>query len=99
MRAGADRTGAPVRQRKLAAILCADIAGFSRLMGEDETATYDALARLRSVVDPLIGRHGGRIVSTAGDGFLADFPSVVDALRCPVDIQHEATRLHEAVPA
>jgi class 3 adenylate cyclase len=83
------------RQRKLTAILCADIAGFSRLMGEDETATYDALARLRSVVDPLIAKHGGRIVSTAGDGLLADFASVVDALSCAVEMQDAVGRLNE----
>ena len=99
MRAVAGDTGAPVRQRKLAAILCADIAGFSRLMGENEAATYDALARLRGAVDPFIARHGGRIVSTAGDGLLADFASVVDALGCAVEMQEAAERLNQAVPA
>jgi class 3 adenylate cyclase/TolB-like protein len=83
------------RQRKLTAILCADIAGFSRLMGKDETATYDALARLRGMVDPLIAKHGGRIVSTAGDGLLADFASVVDALSCAVEMQDAVGRLNE----
>ena len=72
------------RQRKLAAILFADVVGYSRLMGEDETATYDALQRLRRAIDPLIAGHAGRIVSTAGDGLLADFGSVVDALSCAV---------------
>src|SRR5215208_507448 len=76
------------RQRKLAAILCADVAGFRRMMGEDEAATYDALAALRGQIDPLIKSHGGRIVSTAGDGYLADFASVVDALSCAVEIQN-----------
>jgi adenylate cyclase len=91
---------APVaHQRKLAAILCADIAGFSRLMGEDETATYDALARLRGAIDPLIAAHRGRIVSTAGDGLLADFASIVDALSCAVDMQEAAQRLNTMVPA
>lgn len=83
------------RQRKLAAILCADIAGFSRLMGEDEAATYDGLARLRAAIDPLISLHRGRIVSTAGDGFLADFGSVVDALSCAVEIQEAARAVNE----
>jgi adenylate cyclase len=83
------------RQRKLAAILCADIAAFSRLMGEDEAATYDALARLRGAIDPLISLHCGRIVSTAGDGFLADFGSVVDALSCAVEIQEAARAVNE----
>lgn len=86
------------RQRKLTAILCADVAGFSRLMGEDEAATYDALSQLRLVVDPLIASHGGRIVSTAGDGLLADFGSVVDALSCAVEIQNSARRLNEPLP-
>src|SRR2546421_3926983 len=65
--------------RKLAAILFADVVGYSRLMCEDETATYDALKRLRRTIDPLIADHAGRIVSTAGDGLFADFRSVVDA--------------------
>src|ERR1035438_6025781 len=85
-------------QRKLAAILCADVAGFSRLMGEDEAATYDALKRLRGSIDPLIAGHAGRIVSTAGDGLLADFGSVVDALACAVEIQQVARDLNAAVP-
>jgi adenylate cyclase len=87
-----------VRQRKLTAILCADIAGFSRLMGEDEGATYAALARLRGAIDPLIGAHRGRVVSTAGDGLLADFASVVDALSCAVEIQEAARALNEPLP-
>ena len=68
------------RRRKLAAILHADVAGFSRLMGEDEAGTHQALTELRSAVDPSITGHGGRIVGTAGDSLLADFSSVVDAL-------------------
>ena len=86
------------RQRKLAALLCADVAGYSRLMGADETATYEALARLRAAIDPLIAGRGGRIVSTAGDGLLADFASVVDALTCAVAIQEHARRLSEPLP-
>jgi adenylate cyclase len=78
------------RQRKLAAILFADVVGYSRLMGEDETATYDALKRLRCRIDPLIAGHAGRIVSTAGDGLLADFGSVVDALSCAIEMQQTA---------
>ncbi len=61
------------QHRKLAALLCADIAGFSRLMGADESGTYAALSRMRATIDPVIARRGGRIVSTAGDGLLADF--------------------------
>src|SRR6516162_10269133 len=70
----------PTRKRKLAAILHADVAGFSRLMGEDETGTHQALGELRGAVDPLIAAHGGRIVGTAGDSLLADFSSVVDVI-------------------
>jgi adenylate cyclase len=85
-------------QRKLAAILFADVVGYSRLMGEDETATYDALQRLRRTIDPMIARHVGRIVSTAGDGVLADFGSVVDALSCAVEMQQAARDLNAASP-
>ena len=75
------------RNRKLAAILHADVAGFSRLMGLDEAGTHRVLGDLRRAVDPLIASHGGRIVGTAGDSLLADFSSVVDALNCAVEIQ------------
>ena len=75
------------RKRKLAAILHADVVGFSRLMGEDEAGTHRALSELRLVVDPLIAAQGGRIVGTAGDSLLADFSSVVDALSCAVEMQ------------
>ena len=77
----------PTRKRKLAAILHADVAGFSRLMGEDETGTHQALGELRGAVDPLIAARDGRIVGTAGDSVLADFSSVVDALNCAVEMQ------------
>ena len=75
------------RKRKLAAILHADVVGFSRLMGEDEAGTHRALGELRHAVDPLIAAHGGRIVGTAGDSLLADFSSVVDALGCAIEMQ------------
>src|SRR4051794_29951786 len=70
----------------------------SRLMGEDETATYDALQRLRRAIDPIIAGHAGRIVSTAGDGLLADFGSVVDAMSCAVEMQQVARDLNAAAP-
>lgn len=95
--AAADRAST-THQRKLAAILCADVVGYSRLMGEDEAATYDALKRLRGAIDPLIAGHAGRIVSTAGDGLLADFASVVDALCCAVAMQQTARDLNAASP-
>src|SRR6266481_2368381 len=75
-------------ERKLAAILAADVAGYSRLMGVDEEGTHERLkVHLRDLVEPTIVEHRGRIVKTTGDGFLADFSSVVDAVRSAVDIQ------------
>ena len=74
--------------RRLAAILAADVAGYSRLMGADEEGTHERLkAHLRELVDPRIAEHRGRIVKNTGDGFLAEFASVVDAVRCAVEIQ------------
>jgi class 3 adenylate cyclase len=68
-------------QRRLAAIVSADVAGYSRLMGRDESGTLAALKSLRrEVVDPAIASHGGRIVKTTGDGLLLEFPSVVNAV-------------------
>ena len=86
------------RKRKLAAILHADVVGFSRLMGEDEGGTHQALGKLRRAVDPLIAAHGGRIVGTAGDSLLADFASVVAALNCAVEMQRAARAINEPVP-
>ena len=75
-------------ERKLAAILAADVVGYSRLMGEDEAGT---LARLkehrRELIDPKISEHKGRIVKTTGDGILIEFPSVVEAVACAVAVQ------------
>src|SRR5690242_1739831 len=74
--------------RRLAAILAADVAGYSRLMGADEEGTHERLkAHLREVVDPKIHEHHGRIVKTTGDGVLAEFASVVDAVRCAAEMQ------------
>jgi len=74
--------------RRLAAILAADVAGYSRLMGADEEGTHERLrAHLRELVDPKIAEHHGRIVKNTGDGLLAEFPSVVDAVRCAAEIQ------------
>src|ERR1051325_7501971 len=75
-------------ERRLAAILAADIAGYSRLMGVDEEGTLRQLKRHRKqLVDPKITEHRGRIVKTTGDGMLVEFVSVVDAVRCAVDVQ------------
>ena len=86
------------RKRKLAAILHADVVGFSRLMGEDEAGTHRALGELRLAVDPLITAHGGRIVGTAGDSLLADFSSVVDALSCALEMQRAARAINDPIP-
>src|SRR5215831_1136199 len=85
------------RKRKLAAILHADVVGFSRLMGKDEAGTHQALGKLRHAIDPLIASHGGRIVGTAGDSLLADFPSIVDALSCAVEMQRAARVINDAI--
>src|SRR6202045_1230005 len=87
------------RKRKLAAILHADVVGFSRLMGEDEAGTHRALGELRRAVDPLIAAHDGRIVGTAGDSLLADFSSVVDALGCAVEMQRAARGINDPIPS
>ena len=88
----------PPIQRRLAAILAADIAGYSRLMHADEAATVRDLKAHQSVILPLIGRHGGRIIDTAGDGILAEFPSVVGATECAVEIQTVMAERNAGVP-
>ena len=75
-------------QRRLAAILIADVVGYSRLMGEDEEGTLAALIAHRSdLIEPCIAEHRGRVVKTTGDGLLAEFASAVDAVRCAVAFQ------------
>jgi class 3 adenylate cyclase/outer membrane protein OmpA-like peptidoglycan-associated protein len=77
-------------ERKLMAVLAADVVGYSRLMGADEEGTLAALKTVRrEVTDPKIEEHSGRIVKTLGDGLLVEFASVVDAVRCAVDVQRE----------
>jgi adenylate cyclase len=88
----------PSIQRRLAAILAADIAGYSRLMHEDEPATVRDLKAHQGVILPLIGRHGGRIIDTAGDGIMAEFPSVIGATECAVEIQTVMAERNEGVP-
>jgi adenylate cyclase len=88
----------PSIQRRLAAILAADIAGYSRLMHADEAATVRDLKAHQSVILPLIGRHSGRIIDTAGDGILAEFPSVIGATECAVEIQTVMAERNEGVP-
>jgi len=85
--------------RRLAAILDADVAGYSRLIGADEGGTLERLKVLRrELVDPKIAESRGRLVKTTGDGLLVEFASVVDALRCAVDVQREMTRGNTGVP-
>jgi adenylate cyclase len=75
--------------RKIAAILVADVVGYSRLAGADEDRTLSRLRGLRSdLIDPAIAAHRGRVVKRSGDGALVEFRSVVDAVRCAVEIQH-----------
>ena len=74
-------------ERKLTAILCADVYGYSRLMGGDEEATLVTLTAHRKIIDSLIEQHHGRFVNSAGDSVLAEFASVVEAVNCAVDIQ------------
>ena len=74
--------------RRLAAMVSADVAGYSRLIGADEGGTLQALKAIRAeLIDPTIAAHNGRLVKTTGDGLLVKFSSVVDALRCAVDVQ------------
>ena len=85
-------------ERKLTAILSADVKGYSRLMDEDEEATLHTLTAYREVTDSLIHQHRGRIVGTAGDSVLAEFASVVDAVRCAVEIQQQLKARNADLP-
>jgi len=85
--------------RRLAAILAADVAGYSRLMGNDEEGTHERLkVHFRELIEPKIAEHHGRIVKNTGDGLLAEFPSVVDAVRCAVDVQRGMIDREPEVP-
>src|SRR6201990_3207779 len=86
-------------ERRLAAILAADVAGYSRLMGVDEEGTHERLkAHLGQLVEPKITEHRGRIVKNTGDGFLAEFASVVDAVRCAAQVQRGMIDREPEVP-
>jgi len=86
-------------ERRLTAILAADVAGYSRLMGADEEGTLAQLkAHRRALIDPKITEHRGRIVKTTGDGMLVEFASVVDALRCAVEVQRGMAERNAEVP-
>src|SRR5579864_4233952 len=86
-------------ERKLAAILAADVAGYSRLMGSDEEGTLARLkAHRKELIDPKIAEYRGRVVKTTGDGILIEFPSVVDAVRCAVEVQQAMERRNADIP-
>jgi class 3 adenylate cyclase/TolB-like protein/Flp pilus assembly protein TadD len=96
--AGRD-AGRMTATRRLAAILAADVAGYSRLMGADEEATHERLkAHRRELADPKIHEHSGRIVKTTGDGLLVEFPSVVDAVRCAAELQRGMIDREASIP-
>src|ERR1700740_2700747 len=84
--------------RRLAAIVAADVAGYSRLMGLDEVGTARTLREHLTVTDALVAKHGGRLVKTMGDGVLLEFPSVVDAVECAVAVQAAMAQRNEGVP-
>ena len=85
-------------KRKLTAILSADVKGYSRLMGEDEEGTIRTLKVYMEVITGFIQQHRGRVVGTAGDSVLAEFASVVDAVRCAVEIQEELKDRNKELP-
>src|SRR6266478_4214179 len=86
-------------ERRLAAILAADVAGYSRLMGADEEGTHERLtAHFRELVEPKIQEHRGRVVKNTSDGLLAEFASVVDAVRCAVEVQRAMAERNADVP-
>ena len=86
-------------QRRLAAVLAADVVGYSRLMGASEEGTLARLKAIRkTIVDPAIAEHRGRIVKTTGDGVLVEFASAVDAVRCAVEVQHRMAEQNSGVP-
>src|SRR5512133_3967896 len=90
----------PIRiGRRLAAIVAADVVGYSRLMGLDEVGTARTLREHRAVTDPMVARHRGRLVKTTGDGVLLEFPSVVDAVACAIAVQAVMAERNLVVPA
>jgi class 3 adenylate cyclase len=88
-----------IATRRLAAILAADVVGYSRLIGADEGSTLQALKTIRTeLFDPMVATHNGRLVKTTGDGFLVEFSSVVDALRCATEVQAHMAERNATVP-
>src|SRR6478672_6924176 len=93
-----EQTPAVGMERKLAAIFSTDVAGYSRRMGDDEEATIRTLTAYRAVISSLIQHHRGRVVDSPGDNLLAEFASVVDAVRCAVEIQHALKEKNDELP-
>jgi TolB-like protein/class 3 adenylate cyclase len=91
--------GADVMERRLAAIVCADIAGYSRMMGADEAGTHAAFKAHRSAIYPIILNHGGRLVKNTGDGFLLEFPSIVGAIEASIAAQTLMAERNAHLPA
>jgi adenylate cyclase len=89
---------APGVQRRLAAIFCADVVGYTRLMSMDERGTLRLLTSPREITDREIEHHGGRIANTAGDSILAEFPSALPAVQCATAIQERIAAVNEAIP-
>src|SRR6185369_7015586 len=93
-----DETPVVGMERKLAAIFSTDVAGYSRLMGNDEEATIRTLTAYRALIASLIHQYRGRVVDSPGDNLLAEFASVVDAVRCAVEIQQELKAKNAELP-
>jgi adenylate cyclase len=85
-------------KRRLTTVLCADVHGYSRLMGADEAGTLETLRRCRTAIAGLVARHDGRIVNTWGDAVIAEFASVVEAVQCAVEIQQETSSWNSDLP-
>src|ERR1700733_4363964 len=85
-------------KRRLTAIVCADVVGYSKMMGADEAGTLASLKAHRAALDPVILNHGGRIVKTTGDGLLLEFPSIVSAVNAAIELQRLMALRNEQLP-
>jgi adenylate cyclase len=86
-------------ERRLAAIICADVAGYSRMMGADEEGTHATFKAHRTAIYPIILNHGGRLVKNTGDGFLLEFPSIVGAIEAAIAMQELMAERNNHIPA
>src|ERR671911_1667199 len=87
-----------VTQRHIAAIFCADAAGYARLMSIDEASALSLLSSCREIIDRQIARYGGRTANSAGDSVVAEFPSCINAVRCALDIHEQIADANEDIP-